>query len=107
MADLFLWLLAAGGLLLFLWCMVGWLLIPATEKTLTVLYVKTTAQMEHDVRLWLWLRAIGVQAGVLLVTVCAQDEEVAAAARRFCRDRRDVFYCTSDELMQRIKMEQA
>ena len=52
------WVLSASGVLLFGWCMFGWLLIPASDDTVTVIFVSQTQKMEHDVRLWLWLKLL-------------------------------------------------
>ncbi|MBQ5749148.1 MAG: hypothetical protein IIV87_03215 [Oscillospiraceae bacterium] len=91
------WVLSASGVLLFGWCMFGWLLIPASDDTVTVIFVSQTQKMEHDVRLWLWLKSIGLQSGRLIAVDRLADEADACAAARFCSNK-NVEFCSEAEL---------
>ncbi len=99
-----LWILSAAGVVLFLWCLLGWLLIPASDDTVTIIYATQTEKMEHDVRLWLWLKSIGMQSGRLIAVDRLADEADACIAEKFCR-RRDVEFCSEAELPLLLGME--
>ena len=90
-------ILAAAGIVLFVWCLFGWVLMPANDDTVTLVFATKAEQLEHDVRLWLWLKSVGVQSGRLIAVDRMASEIDACAAEKFCGEK-DVEFCSEAEL---------
>ncbi len=98
--------LAAGGLLLVVWCVVGRLLLPVSRSLVSVYVLRGDAQeLEQTVRAFEWLCESGLMAGTLLVVDCAQDQTLAQLAADVCARSRCARLCGCKELAELLKLE--
>ena len=79
--------LAAAGVLLFLWCLLGAFVLPVETPGLTAVYrARGNAQdMEQMVRGFAWLRGTGVMDMPLQILDCGMDEEALRRAEHLAR----------------------
>ena len=69
--------LGAGGVLLFCWCILGWLLLPAFGEHACFLlrYEGDAPTMEQDFRTYQWMQGSGILRGRLLVIDDGMSDE--------------------------------
>ena len=81
--------LVCGGVLLFLWCLLGALLLPAVGADAVTLWHLRGREpaLEKRVRGWLWLRRSGLLASTLVLVDCGLDGETRRLAELLCRDQ--------------------
>ena len=98
--------LAAAGVLLIVWCVVGHLLLPV-EKSLVSVYVLRGGdqKLEKTLRAFEWLCESNLMAGTLLVVDCASDSELHELAAALCGRSSCALLCKADELKELLKLE--
>ena len=79
--------LAAAGILLFLWCLVGAFVLPVATPGLTAVYRARgeARDMEQAVRGFAWLRGTGVLEVPLQIVDCGMNEEARQRAEHLAR----------------------
>lgn len=98
--------LAAAGLLLVVWCVVGRLLLPVSRSLVSVYVLRGDGQeLEQTVRAFEWLCESGLMAGTLVVVDCAQDEALTQLADDVCAHSRCARLCSCRELTELLKLE--
>lgn len=80
--------LAAGGLLLFLWCLTGAFLLPARGFTLRCRACGDGEGLEQQIRGAAWLFDTGLIKGSLEIADCGLSSAGLDRARRLARSRR-------------------
>lgn len=80
--------LAAGGLLLFLWCLTGAFLLPARGFTLRCRACGDGEGLEQQIRGAAWLFDTGLIKGSLEIADCGLSPAGLDRARRLARSRR-------------------
>ena len=77
--------LGAAGLLFFAWTLLGHLLFPMPEDTVTVFFLTDrTEDLERKVRLFVFLKNSGILRGRLFLLDLQETEETSALAQRLC-----------------------
>ena len=98
--------LAAGGVLLIVWCVIGRMLLPVSRSLVSVYVLRDDAQeLEQTVRAFEWLCESGLMAGTLAVIDCAQDEALSTLAAEVCERSRCARLCGRQELTELLKLE--
>lgn len=95
--------LAAGGLLLLLWAVYGWLSAPfGRENAAVVLHVGSEEQLERELRAWSWLQRSGMAAAPLLI---CPTPKMRRLVQYRCHALANVRICSGEELEEYIEME--
>lgn len=103
--DMILCLLAACGVALVLWCMVGWALFPCKGRRVILLYAAGEGEtLEQELRAQRWLRKSGLLCGRAIVVDCGLTTRGAARAQRLCSGAEEEF-CSEAELPMLLKTE--
>lgn len=98
--------LAAGGLVLVVWCVIGRLLLPFQHALISVYVLRPGDEaLEQTVRAYEWLCDAGLMAGTLLVADCAEDGALTALAAQVCTQSRCTQLCSMQELKKRLELE--
>lgn len=75
--------LASAGLLLILWALLGWCLLPPRREAVTVYRLSASEpQLERQVQAFVWSRGSGLASGRLILAGSGEPPEVAALAAR-------------------------
>ncbi len=102
--DILLVFLAAAGILLLLWCLLGLVLLPVFGRSMeTLYYVKGGGEgMEQRVRAYSWLREGRITGGRLIVVDCGLNEQ-GMGRIHLLRERYPwVEYCPAAEIKDYI-----
>ena len=83
------------GILALVWGLAGWLLLPLSERQSTVLFPDGNA----------WLRAAGLERGVVYVVCDGLSSQARQEAELFARDRDYLCVLTRAQLCAILKME--
>lgn len=76
-------ILAAAGLLLFLWAAFGWCVMPPRREAVTIYRLSAhEPQLERQVQAFVWSHGSGLAAGRLLLAGGAEPPEISALAQR-------------------------
>ncbi len=103
--DMILCLLAACGVAMVLWCMIGWALFPCKGRRVILLYAADDAEaLEQTLRAQRWLRKSGLLRGRTIVVDCGLTPQGAARAQRLCSSGGEEF-CGEAELPMLLKTE--
>ena len=80
--------LAAAGLILFLWCLIGSFLLPVAGPNLTAVYRASAdaPDLEQAVRSFSWLHETGMIDMPLQILDCGMDPHAAMRAERLARE---------------------
>ena len=98
--------LAAAGVLLIVWCVVGHMLLPVARSLVSVYVLRSgDISLEQTVRAFEWLCESNLMAGTLLVVDCADDVSQHELAAEICDNASCVQLCRPDELAELLKLE--
>ena len=98
--------LAAAGVLLIVWCVVGHMLLPVARSLVSVYVLRDGDQaLEQTVRAFEWLCESNFLAGTLLVVDCTGDDALHTIAGRVCDGSSCVQLCGPEELAKLLKLE--
>ena len=104
--QIVIWILAADGALLVLWCLFGRLLLPQTE-TVTLLPLSGEAGgAEQALRCRKWLEDSGLVRGRLLLVDCGLSQTGKKTVELLLRGRPEIQFCAEAELPRLWKREQ-
>lgn len=100
-------LLAALGMLLICWLILGWLLdFGRDENVVTICPVRGSGEgLEQVVLGQLWLRGTGPRCGRIAILDCGLTPEGCERARLLCRKEKNVLFCTEKDLPWLLKLE--
>lgn len=75
--------LAAAGLILIVWALLGWCVLPPRREAVTIYRLSASEpQLERQVRAFVWSRESGLAGGRLILAGGAEAPETAALAER-------------------------
>ena len=98
--------LAAAGVLLIVWCVVGRMLLPVDKRLVSVYVLRSgDISLEQTVRAFEWLCESNFMAGTLLVVDCTDDMPQHELAAEICGSASCVQLCRPDELPELLKLE--
>ena len=98
--------LAAAGVLLIVWCVVGHMLLPVARSLVSVYVLRGGDQeLEKTLRAFEWLCESNLMAGTLLVVDCACEHELHELAAALCGRSSCARLCKADEVNELLKLE--
>lgn len=102
--DLLLIFLAAAGVILVLWCLLGLLLLPVFGCSMvTLYYVKGDGEdLEQKTRAYSWLREGRLSGGRMVIVDCGLTEQGIGRTYLLRKRYPWVEYCTRDSLTDYI-----
>lgn len=78
--------LAAAGLILIVWALLGWCVLPPRREAVTIYRLSASEpQLERQVRAFVWSRESGLAGGRLILAGGEEAPETAALAERLGR----------------------
>ena len=93
------------GILALVWGLAGWLLLPLSERQSTVLFPDgKEGALERQLRTNAWLRAAGLERGVVYVVCDGLSSQARQEAELFARDRDYLCVLTRAQLCAILKM---
>ena len=97
--------LAAAGLILIAWAILGSLLLPAHQNCVHICHVQRADDVERCVRAYLWLHASGLVKGQLVLLDLGLDDIQIVKAKKFAQMYDMVVYCTVSTLQTYLELE--
>lgn len=87
--------LAAAGLLLILWALLGWCVLPPRKEAVTIYRLSASEpQLERQVQAFVWSHGSGLAAGRLLLAGGDEPPQITALAQRLAAQYDCVEYCS-------------
>ena len=105
--DVILCTLLSLGILLLLWCVTGFALLPLPRRQTILLEPerKDGWQLERQLRALLWLRAAGLSRGQVYVLTDSLSRQALRELQAFTEQQTGVYCITREELRKRLEME--
>lgn len=95
------------GILMLIWCIAGWLLLPLSSRQMTVLVPENrSGALERQLRTNEWLRAAGFLKGPVFVLTDDLEDPVRLEAEHFAAGREHIDLVTRAQLCAILKVEQ-
>ena len=90
--------LASAGLLLIVWALLGWCVLPPRREAVTIYRLSASEpQLERQVRAFVWSRESGLAAGRLVLAGGEETPETEALARQLAQAYACVEYVSCSE----------